>query len=159
MPDWKSPTTLERLIAALIAANNGKVDNQAVARYMDETYDAVENRTRVYKKEGQKLVKEAEDAGRMEMDMRKRGSSSPRKPRSTPKKKGGDLNGVATGRVAKTPTKRKSTVKHETLSSDSSSVIDESQATTASAFGFDDMNFASFDNGGSFAADWNDGLA
>lgn len=114
MPDWKSQATLERLVAALIAANNGKVyndfvvaalnvsllclllftqvDNQAVARYMDETYDSVENRTRVYKREAQKLVKEAEQAGRMEMDMRKRGSTSPRKggphePRATPSKK------------------------------------------------------------------------
>lgn len=55
---------------------------------MDETYDAVENRTRVYKKEAHKLIKEAEQAGRLEMDMRKRkdGNTSPRKPRASPKK-------------------------------------------------------------------------
>lgn len=68
---------------------------------MDETYDAVENRTRFYKKEAQKLVKEAEAAGRMEMDMRKRakdGGSSPRKSRGTPKKNAsaGDLHGMCT---------------------------------------------------------------
>lgn len=67
---------------------------------MDETYDAVENRTRSIKKEAQKLVKEAEEAGRMDMDMRKRkdgnanANASPRKPRATPKKNG-DLHGNA----------------------------------------------------------------
>ena len=69
---------------------------------MDETYDSVENRTRVYKKEAQKLVKEAEEAGRLEMDMRKRKDSSvsPRKPRGTPKKNT-DLHGTLNHSKAK----------------------------------------------------------
>lgn len=64
---------------------------------MDETYDAVENRMRVYKKEAIKLSKEAEMAGRLEMDMRKRkdGTTSPKKPRVSPKKaNNGDLHGM-----------------------------------------------------------------
>ncbi|CAD0099344.1 unnamed protein product [Aureobasidium mustum] len=82
--DWKNIETIERLVAAIIASNGGKVDNQAVARYMNETYDAIENRTRVYKKTAQALVKEAEDAGRMDMNMKKSGST--KKTTATPKK-------------------------------------------------------------------------
>ncbi|CAD0087104.1 unnamed protein product [Aureobasidium vineae] len=57
--DWKSIESMERLVAAIIASSCGK------------TYDAIENRTRVYKKAAQTLVKEAEDAGRMDMNMKK----------------------------------------------------------------------------------------
>jgi len=141
MPDWKSPATIERLLAAYVASNNNKasppptsrfplpplshsphleslttpsltlthsfprpqVDNQAVARYMDETYDTIENRMRVYKREALKLTKEAEAAGRLEMDMRKRkdgtsasasASASPKKARGTPRKNKADLHGM-----------------------------------------------------------------
>lgn len=115
MPDWKDPKTLERMLAAFVASNNQKVqppmtssiedrlltlekvDNQAIARYMDESYDAIENRTRVYKREALKLVKEAEEAGRMTADMRKRKNGdpgSPRKARNTPKKSAVDLHGM-----------------------------------------------------------------
>lgn len=107
MPDWKSPETLERLIGAIIASitasggtvsapfstNNpctttSQVNNNAIASYMDETFDAVENRTRKYKKDAQKLIKEAADAGRQGQDMRKRikhntPNTTPRKPRKT----------------------------------------------------------------------------
>jgi len=44
----------------------------AVARYFNDTYDTIENRCRVYKKAAQALVKEAEDAGRIDQDMKKR---------------------------------------------------------------------------------------
>ncbi|CAD0109982.1 unnamed protein product [Aureobasidium uvarum] len=104
--DWKSTESMERLVAAIIASNGGKVsdniitsspfslfvlthiqvDNQAVARYFNETYDAIENRTRVYKKAAQALVKEAEDAGRMDMNMKK--SAGGKKTTATPKKGG-----------------------------------------------------------------------
>ncbi|KAI5208538.1 hypothetical protein E4T39_01308 [Aureobasidium subglaciale] len=83
--DWKSPETLERLIAAIIASNGGKVDNQTVARYFNDTYHAVENRTRVYKKSALALVKEAEDAGRLDQDMKSKGGAS-KKAAATPKK-------------------------------------------------------------------------
>jgi hypothetical protein len=106
--DWKSSENLERLVAALIASNGGKVsclplpfllhqtvmlnsadhflqvDNTAVARYFNETYDAIENRTRVFKKAAQVLVTEAEAAGRMEMSMKKSAAGS--KKTATPKK-------------------------------------------------------------------------
>jgi hypothetical protein len=105
--DWKSSENLERLVAALIASNGGKVsclplpfllhqtvmlnsadhflqvDNTAVARYFNETYDAID-RTRVFKKAAQVLVTEAEAAGRMEMSMKKSAAGS--KKTATPKK-------------------------------------------------------------------------
>ncbi|KAH0354263.1 hypothetical protein KCU81_g1080, partial [Aureobasidium melanogenum] len=100
--DWKSIESIERLVAAIIASNGGKVDNQAVARYFNETYDAIENRTRVYKKAAQTLVKEAEEAGRMGMNMKK--GAGGKKVTATPKK-----DTVKTGRVTKrkTPSKLK----------------------------------------------------
>jgi hypothetical protein len=61
-----------------------QVDNTAVARYFNETYDAIENRTRVFKKAAQVLVAEAEAAGRMEMSMKKSAAGS--KKTATPKK-------------------------------------------------------------------------
>ncbi|KAK6008622.1 hypothetical protein QM012_000525 [Aureobasidium pullulans] len=102
--DWKSIESIERLVAAIIASNGGKVDNQAVARYFNETYDAIENRTRVYKKAAQALVKEAEEAGRMDMNMRK--SAGTKKTTATVKK-----DSVMSGRVTKRAPKAASKLK------------------------------------------------
>lgn len=109
--DWKSIENIERLCAAIIASYGGKVshftsytppshheslliilhlkvDNQAVARYFNETYDAIENRTRLYKRAAQKLVEEAEAAGRMDQNMKKSAVGGSKKSTATPKKGG-----------------------------------------------------------------------
>lgn len=59
-----------------------------VARYFGEdiTYDAVENRTRVYRKKAKELAEEAQAAGRMEQNMRvKSANTTPRKPKTMSK--------------------------------------------------------------------------
>ncbi|KAJ9628605.1 hypothetical protein H2203_002506 [Taxawa tesnikishii (nom. ined.)] len=93
MPNWKEPATLDRLLAAIIAANGGRFEENV-------TYDAIENRTRVYKKQAKELADQAQAEGRMDKDMRavKSTNGTPRKPR-TPKKDA--LHGVASGRVSK----------------------------------------------------------
>ncbi|KAI5249322.1 hypothetical protein E4T43_00787 [Aureobasidium subglaciale] len=80
--DWKSPETLE-----------------PVARYFNDTFHAVENRTRAYKKSALALVKEAEDAGRLDKDLKSKGA--PKKVPATPKKPS-----TATPGSAKRVTKR-----------------------------------------------------
>ncbi|KAI4849376.1 hypothetical protein E4T44_03387 [Aureobasidium sp. EXF-8845] len=109
--DWKSLENLERLVAAIIASNGGKVDNLAVARYFNETFDAIENRTRVFKKAAQVLVAEAEAAGRMDMNMKKSAAGG-KKTTATPKKgtastPGSVKSGRVTKRAPKTPSKLK----------------------------------------------------
>lgn len=136
---------------------------------MDETFDAVENRTRKYKKDAQKLIKEATDAGRQGQDMRKRvkNGSTANSTNSTPRKSrknasASDLHGkymssnynvgrcftnvittgVATGRVQKTPTKKTSPLKHETLSNTSSEFGDYTAvAATGNSFALAEMGF------------------
>ncbi|KAG9953714.1 hypothetical protein KCU85_g919, partial [Aureobasidium melanogenum] len=102
MPDWKNIEVVERLMAALVAANGCKVDCQAVARFFNESYDTVEKKFRIYKKAAQVLTEEAEAAGRLDMNMKK--SAGGKKTTATPKK-----DAVKSGRVTKrkTPSKLK----------------------------------------------------
>ncbi|KAH0289266.1 hypothetical protein M436DRAFT_48053 [Aureobasidium namibiae CBS 147.97] len=112
--DWKSIENIERLCAAIIASNGGKVDNQAVARYFNETFDAIENRTRLYKKAAQKLVEEAEAAGRMDQNMKKSAAGGSKKSTATPKKGTAatpDSAAVKSGRVTKRAPKTPSKLK------------------------------------------------
>ncbi|THV65561.1 hypothetical protein D6D27_10363 [Aureobasidium pullulans] len=46
--DWKSVEALACLIAALIASKGGKVDNMAVARYFNDSFDTIENCCHIY---------------------------------------------------------------------------------------------------------------
>ncbi|GAB7347797.1 hypothetical protein MBLNU459_g5338t1 [Dothideomycetes sp. NU459] len=144
MPDWKSPETLERLVGAIIAsitANGGTINNNEIAIYMGETYDSIENRTRKYKKDAQKLIKEAFDAGRQGQNMRKNAKDNT--PHSTPRKirkNNSDLHTVANGRVQKTATKRTSPVKHESVSGSSSDL--EHFHAIAESFNFEDLDFS-----------------
>lgn len=61
-----------------------QVDCQAVARYFNDSYDTVEKKFRIYKKTAQTLTEEAEAAGRMDINMKKSGST--KKTTATPKK-------------------------------------------------------------------------
>ncbi|CAD0042501.1 unnamed protein product [Aureobasidium pullulans] len=106
--DWKSVETLERLIAALIASNGGKVDNMAVARYFNDSFDTIENRCRIYKKAALTLVKDAEDTGRINQDMKKR-TGAPKKTAAT--KKGDPSTPTTSGRVTKRASKTPSKIK------------------------------------------------
>ncbi|KAH0373232.1 hypothetical protein KCU65_g565, partial [Aureobasidium melanogenum] len=122
--DWKSIESMERLVAAIIASNGGKVENQAVARYFNETYDAIENRTRVYKKAAQVLIKEAEEAGRMDMNMKK--GAGGKKTTATPKK-----DAVKSGRV----TKRKTPSKLKRVNSDDEDEDEEDMGNAGTTTG------------------------
>ena len=64
---------------------------------------------------------------------------------------------MASGRVSKTPTKRKN-VKVESTGSDSS-VFGDVQATTGQSFAFDDLHFDQGGFDGSMVDEWHNGLA
>ncbi|TKA77588.1 hypothetical protein B0A49_01741 [Cryomyces minteri] len=151
MPDWKKAESFTRLLAAMVAATpEMKLDYRKIASYYGEgaTYDSVEGRFRVIKKEAQQLKAEIEGGVRAEAPPRGT-TKSPRKPR-TPKKAADSANGVKTGRVTKsangTPSKKR-VIKEEPMSSTASSCLDDitspSEADTnqpsfyADNFGFD----------------------
>jgi hypothetical protein len=46
-----------------------------IARFFDTSYDAIENQLRPYKKLAAELVKEAQAAGRLDQNMRKKSGS------------------------------------------------------------------------------------
>lgn len=124
MPDWKNIEVVERLMAALVAANGCKVDCQAVARFFNESYDTVEKKFRIYKKAAQVLTEEAEAAGRLDMNMKK--SAGGKKTTATPKK-----DAVKSGRV----TKRKTPSKLKRVNSDGEDDVEDmgDAGTTAGA--------------------------
>ncbi|KAL8806889.1 MAG: hypothetical protein Q9182_001018 [Xanthomendoza sp. 2 TL-2023] len=119
--NWKDPKAFERLLAAMVAAQEMKLDYRKIATMYGQgaTYDAVEGRFRIIKKEAEKLLKEIANGERPEAPPR--GSSKPStkengnsmtpkkgtpKPRSisTPrgeKKKGVNGDKVVGGRVSK----------------------------------------------------------
>ncbi|KAG9697163.1 hypothetical protein KCU95_g16937, partial [Aureobasidium melanogenum] len=120
MPDWKNIEVVERLMAALVAANGCK----AVARFFNESYDTVEKKFRIYKKAAQVLTEEAEAAGRLDMNMKK--SAGGKKTTATPKK-----DAVKSARV----TKRKTPSKLKRVNSDGEDDDEDmgDAGTTASA--------------------------
>ncbi|KAK7524387.1 hypothetical protein IWZ03DRAFT_23713 [Phyllosticta citriasiana] len=106
--DWKTPESYRRLLAAMCAAQDGTIDFKKVAYYYGKgaTYDSIEGRFRHAKKEAKKLQSEAEKEGRkMPVTRPKSANSTPRKPKATPSIE----NGVKTGRVSKSPSKKRST--------------------------------------------------
>ncbi|KAF2433694.1 hypothetical protein EJ08DRAFT_676492 [Tothia fuscella] len=103
MVNWKSLESYERLLAAIVAANGGKVDFKLVAHYYGEgaTYDAIEGRFRKAKKDAAALAEEAKDR-----PVPKSRSDKPASTVSPPRKKAANGNGVKSGRVTKsTPRK------------------------------------------------------
>ncbi|KAK7555378.1 hypothetical protein IWX91DRAFT_121887 [Phyllosticta citricarpa] len=124
--DWKTPESYRRLLAAMCAAQDGTIDFKKVAYYYGQgaTYDSIEGRFRHAKKEAKKLQSEAEKEGRkMPVTRPKSANSTPRKPKATPSIENGKplstqlsaflilafYVGVKTGRVTKSPSKKRST--------------------------------------------------
>ncbi|KAI4254401.1 MAG: hypothetical protein L6R42_007207 [Xanthoria sp. 1 TBL-2021] len=135
--NWKDPKAFERLLAAMVAAQEMKLDYRKIASMYGEgaTYDAIEGRFRIIKKEAAKLLAEIESGERPVAPPRGTASSSaksssfattsgddndsistpkkPRKPRSTnttPRAKKSSATGggdkVLGGRVSKSPKKK-----------------------------------------------------
>ncbi|EKG16070.1 hypothetical protein MPH_06764 [Macrophomina phaseolina MS6] len=106
--DWKSQQSYQRLLAALVAASDGNVDYKKVAYFFGQgaTYDSIEGRFRIAKKMATTLKAEAEEEGRALPATRSKGAiTTPRKPRAKP-----DQQPTRSGRIQKTPSKRRSTV-------------------------------------------------
>ncbi|KAL8857751.1 MAG: hypothetical protein Q9178_005651 [Gyalolechia marmorata] len=64
--NWKNPQAFERLLAAMVAAQEMKLDYRKIASMYGEgaTYDAIEGRFRIIRKEAQKLLAEIESGER-----------------------------------------------------------------------------------------------
>ncbi|KAL8915140.1 MAG: hypothetical protein Q9172_006939 [Xanthocarpia lactea] len=64
--NWKDPKAFERLLAAIVAAQEMKLDYRKIASMYGEgaTYDAIEGRFRIIRKEAQKLLAEIESGER-----------------------------------------------------------------------------------------------
>ncbi|KAI9750823.1 MAG: hypothetical protein M1835_001338 [Candelina submexicana] len=64
--DWKKPEAYNRLLAAVMAAHDMKLDYRKIASMYGEgaTYDAIEGRFRIVKKEAQVLKEELESGVR-----------------------------------------------------------------------------------------------
>ncbi|KAI4280063.1 MAG: hypothetical protein L6R38_004752 [Xanthoria sp. 2 TBL-2021] len=131
--NWKDPKAFERLLAAMVAAQEMKLDYRKIASMYGEgaTYDAIEGRFRIIKKEAAKLLAEIESGERPTAPPRGAASKSSsfattsgddndsistpkksRKPRSTnttPRAKKSAATGgekVIGGRVSKSPKKK-----------------------------------------------------
>ncbi|CAL8579544.1 hypothetical protein XPA_005284 [Xanthoria parietina] len=135
--NWKDPKAFERLLAAMVAAQEMKLDYRKIASMYGEgaTYDAIEGRFRIIKKEAAKLLAEVESGQRPAAPPRGNAMSKsssfattstddndsistpkkPRKPRSTtttPRAKkstaagGGGGDKVLEGRISKSPKKK-----------------------------------------------------
>ncbi|KAL8993100.1 MAG: hypothetical protein Q9169_006602 [Polycauliona sp. 2 TL-2023] len=70
--NWKDPKAFERLLAAMVAAQEMKLDYRKIASMYGEgaTYDAIEGRFRIIKKEASKLLAEVESGQRPEAPAR-----------------------------------------------------------------------------------------
>lgn len=108
--DWKSQESYQRLLAALVAANDNSIDYKKVAYYFGQgaTYDSIEGRFRIAKRMANDLKREAEEEGRVMPTSRVRSTTStPRKPKAQKPNGESSQNSVQSGRVEKsTPSKR-----------------------------------------------------
>ncbi|EKG18328.1 hypothetical protein MPH_04410 [Macrophomina phaseolina MS6] len=114
--DWKSQESYQRLLAALVAANDNSIDYKKVAYYFGQgaTYDSIEGRFRIAKRMANDLKREAEEEGRQMPTSRARSTTStPRKPKAqrpttaTTANGESSQNSVQSGRIEKsTPSKR-----------------------------------------------------
>ncbi|KAL1649928.1 hypothetical protein SLS58_001304 [Diplodia intermedia] len=108
--DWKSQDSYQRLLAALVAANDNSIDYKKVAYYFGQgaTYDSIEGRFRIAKRMANDLKREAEDEGRQMPTSRVRSTTStPRKPKAQRPPAESSQHSVQSGRIEKsTPSKR-----------------------------------------------------
>ncbi|KAI9699433.1 MAG: hypothetical protein M1836_003044 [Candelina mexicana] len=102
--DWKKPEAYNRLLAAVMAAHDMKLDYRKIASMYGEgaTYDAIEGRFRIVKKEAQVLKEELESGvrapaparGQPVSSNRINGSTNGNASTSTTPKKGRKGNGI-----------------------------------------------------------------
>ncbi|KAL8951817.1 MAG: hypothetical protein Q9222_002233 [Ikaeria aurantiellina] len=123
--NWKDPKAFERLLAAMVAAQEMKLDYRKIATMYGQgaTYDAIEGRFRIIKKEAAVILKEVESGARPAAPSRGQpttaqssfttsedGLSTPkkaRKPRSTnTTPRANKKDKVINGRVGKSPMKK-----------------------------------------------------
>ncbi|KAF2272278.1 uncharacterized protein EI97DRAFT_462065 [Westerdykella ornata] len=103
--NWQDPEVRDRLLAAIIASFDGKINCREVARLFgkDATYNTIENFLRKPKKFAQQLKEEAGDAPAPSPARPK----TPKTPR-TPKTPKSAIEGVKSGRITKTSPLKKS---------------------------------------------------
>ncbi|KAL1616407.1 hypothetical protein SLS56_011425 [Neofusicoccum ribis] len=104
--DWKTQEAYQRLIAAMVAASDNNMDYKKIAYFYGQgaTYDSIEGRFRIAKRMANDLKKEAEDEGRVMQPARtKSANSTPRKPKA----KRDVEHATQTGRVQKSPSKKR----------------------------------------------------
>lgn len=110
--DWKSQDSYQRLLAALVAANDNSIDYKKVAYYFGQgaTYDSIEGRFRIAKRMANELKREAEEEGRQMPTSRVRSTNStPRKPKAQRPANNAESSqhSVQSGRIEKsTPSRR-----------------------------------------------------
>ncbi|KAI9671186.1 MAG: hypothetical protein M1817_003693 [Caeruleum heppii] len=162
--NWKSTQTYQRLLAAIYAASPQNHNYQHIATMFGEgaTYDAIEGRFRIIKREAAVLKAEVESGERGPAPPRGSTTTTPKKPRpgngpSTPSSTGRNgTQGVLSGRVTKgtitgsgasTPTKtprakgsNKTPIKREPGHSSNLANASSSFATTISGTSFSHNN-------------------
>ncbi|KAL8940107.1 MAG: hypothetical protein Q9216_002988 [Gyalolechia sp. 2 TL-2023] len=100
--NWKDPKAFERLLAAMVAAQEMKLDYRKIATMYGEgaTYDAIEGRFRIIKREAAKLLGEIESGARPAAPTR--GSSNTAKSSFTTSEDG-EVNASITPKKARKP--------------------------------------------------------
>ncbi|KAL8844170.1 MAG: hypothetical protein Q9205_006431 [Flavoplaca limonia] len=106
--NWKDPKAFERLLAAMVAAQEMKLDYRKIASMYGEgaTYDAIEGRFRIIKKEAAKLLAEVSSGERPPAPAR--GASTATSKNSSFLASGSDAENI-TPKKARTPRSTTST--------------------------------------------------
>ncbi|PSN59814.1 hypothetical protein BS50DRAFT_656421 [Corynespora cassiicola Philippines] len=160
--NWQDKETNDRLLAAIIAANDMSINCKEVARYFgpDATYNAIENFLRKPKKLAQQLKKEASAAGfsgPAKSPVRPRNPSTPNTPKSaagTPAKAKSTLSkkgtagggGVMSGRVGKAGSKKSTTKIKEEIKDEGHGVLND-EVNDEVNDGLDEIQTDTFLNG------------
>ncbi|KAK0508182.1 hypothetical protein JMJ35_009266 [Cladonia borealis] len=133
--NWKAEDAYTRLLAAIVAANDLKLDYRKIATMYGNgaTYDSIEGRFRIIRKEAAVMKAEVESGTRPAAPPRNAnaagsnsGQTTPKKPKTATKK-----DKTLTGRVSKSNT---STPPKKNGNGDLASVIKQEQDSTASSF-------------------------
>ncbi|KAF6231282.1 hypothetical protein HO173_010425 [Letharia columbiana] len=127
--NWKDPEAFTRLLAAMVAAQDMKLDYRKIASMYGNgaTYDSIEGRFRIIKKEAVALKAEVDSGERPEAPARGTVSATvtPKKPKSTvgtPSK--GKTVGGRVGKSNGTPSKKRGNGIKEEPQSGSSSFLE-----------------------------------
>lgn len=106
--NWKDPEAFTRLLAAMVAAQDMKLDYKKIATMYGNgaTYDSIEGRFRIIKKEATALKAEIDNGDRPEPAARTPRRNKPTL--STPKKE--KIIGGRVNKSAGTPSKKRGTV-------------------------------------------------